>query len=212
MYHKKQKKKPKQKPSLPSSLEYSVVLVGDGAVGKSSITARFISGEFIDEYDPTIENSFRRHVIVDDVACMLDILDTAGQEEYSAMREQYMRNTRGFMLVYDVTNSASLYKLCELYRQIIQVKDTKTVPIVFVGNKCDLVDLRMNSSDGVPNGLAHEILRDEFQINSPIHIECSALSNQGVSEAFREIIREIRKYNPGIGAPSYNKGSSCIIL
>ena len=116
------------------------------------------------------------------------------------------------MLVYDVTNSESLYKLYELYLQIIQVKDTKTVPIVFVGNKCDLEDLRMNSKNGVPNGLVHEILRDHFQINSPIHIECSALSNQGVSEAFREIIREIRKYNPGISASVDDKGSSCIIL
>ena len=46
---------------------------------------------FVDEYDPTIEDSYRKQVVIDNETCLLDILDTAGQEEYSAMRDQYMR-------------------------------------------------------------------------------------------------------------------------
>lgn len=59
--------------------------------GKSALTIQLIQNNFIPEYDPTIENSYRKQIAVDDETCMLDILDTAGQEEFSAMRDQYIR-------------------------------------------------------------------------------------------------------------------------
>jgi GTPase KRas protein len=84
--------------------EYKLVIVGGGGVGKSALTIQLIQNHFIDEYDPTIEDSYStfyqkfslltsvgKQVTIDDETCLLDILDTAGQEEYSAMRDQYMR-------------------------------------------------------------------------------------------------------------------------
>merc|ERR1711862_413080 len=71
--------------------EYRIVVVGAG--GKSALTVRFIQGNFVEKYDPTIEDSYRKLVAVDGVACLLDIMDTAGQEEYSALRDQYMNRT-----------------------------------------------------------------------------------------------------------------------
>jgi hypothetical protein len=71
--------------------EYRIVVVGAGGVGKSALTVRFIQGNFVEKYDPTIEDSYRKQVAVDGVACLLDIMDTAGQEEYSALRDQYMK-------------------------------------------------------------------------------------------------------------------------
>ena len=68
-------------------------------VGKSALVIRFVSDHFVDEYDPTIEDSYRKQFLIDDAACLLDILDTAGQEEYSAMRDQYMRTSEGFVIV-----------------------------------------------------------------------------------------------------------------
>ena len=68
--------------------EYKLVIVGGGGVGKSALTIRLIQNHFIDEYDPTIEDSYRKQVTIDEETCLLDILDTAGQEEYSAMRDQ----------------------------------------------------------------------------------------------------------------------------
>jgi small GTP-binding protein len=65
--------------------EYRIVVVGAGGVGKSALTVRFIQGNFVEKYDPTIEDSYRKLVEVDGNACMLDIMDTAGQEEYSAL-------------------------------------------------------------------------------------------------------------------------------
>ena len=68
-------------------------------VGKSALSIRFVQGDFVQRYDPTIEANYRKQVTVDQDAVMLDILDTAGQEEYSVLREQYMRMGDGFLLV-----------------------------------------------------------------------------------------------------------------
>ncbi|CAG2063953.1 unnamed protein product, partial [Timema podura] len=62
---------------------------------------------FVTDYDPTIEDSYTKQCVIDDVPAKLDILDTAGQEEFSAMREQYMRSGEGFLLVFSVTDKAS---------------------------------------------------------------------------------------------------------
>jgi small GTP-binding protein len=64
--------------------EYRIVVVGAGGVGKSALTVRFIQGNFVEKYDPTIEDSYRKQVAVDGVACLLDIMDTAGQEGKNA--------------------------------------------------------------------------------------------------------------------------------
>ena len=77
------------RPTLMS--EYKLVVVGGGGVGKSALTIRLIQNHFVDEYDPTIEDSYRKQVTIDEETCLLDILDTAGQEEYSAMRDQVWR-------------------------------------------------------------------------------------------------------------------------
>ncbi|KAJ8325798.1 Ras GTPase [Batrachochytrium dendrobatidis] len=67
--------------------EFKLVVVGGGGVGKSALTIQFIQEHFVDEYDPTIEDSYRKQTVVDGEVAMLDVLDTAGQEEYSAMRD-----------------------------------------------------------------------------------------------------------------------------
>ncbi len=73
---------------------YKLVVVGDGGVGKSALTIQFFQKLFVTDYDPTIEDSYIQHTEVDGKWCIMDVLDTAGQEEFSAMREQYMR--KGF--------------------------------------------------------------------------------------------------------------------
>ena len=77
-------------------------------------------------------------VVIDGETCLLDILDTAGQEEYSAMGDQYMRTGEGFLLVFAVDDAKSFNKVAHCREQIRRVKDSDDVPIVLVGNKCDL--------------------------------------------------------------------------
>lgn len=79
---------------------------------------------------------------------MLDVLDTAGQEEYSAMREQYMRTGEGFLLVYSITSRQSFEEIMTFQQQILRVKDKDYFPIILVGNKCDLESEREVSTQG----------------------------------------------------------------
>merc|ERR1712137_591409 len=122
--------------------EYKLVIVGGGGVGKSALTIQLIQNHFIDEYDPTIEDSYRKQVTIDDETCLLDILDTAGQEEYSAMGDQYMRTGQGFLCTYAITSRSSFDEITSFREQILRVKDEDKVPMVLVGNKCDLEEER----------------------------------------------------------------------
>jgi len=58
--------------------EYKIVVLGSGGVGKSALTVQFVQEIFVEKYDPTIEDSYRKQVEVDGQQCMLEILDTAG--------------------------------------------------------------------------------------------------------------------------------------
>jgi small GTP-binding protein len=93
---------------------------------------------FCGRYDPTIEDSYRKQVVIDAETCILDILDTAGQEEYTAMRDQYMRVGQGFLLVFAVNNPKSFADIERYREEIRRLKDSDHIPMVLVGNKCDL--------------------------------------------------------------------------
>ena len=82
--------------------------------------------------------SYRKQVTIDNETCLLDILDTAGQEEYSAMRDQYMRTGQGFICVYAITSRSSFDEISSFREQILRVKDEDKVPMVVAANKCDL--------------------------------------------------------------------------
>ncbi|CAK4030440.1 ras [Lecanosticta acicola] len=166
--------------------EYKLVVVGGGGVGKSCLTIQLIQSHFVDEYDPTIEDSYRKQCVIDDEVALLDVLDTAGQEEYSAMREQYMRTGEGFLLVYSITSRQSFEEIVTFQQQILRVKDKDYFPIIVVGNKCDLESERQVSTE------EGKQLARSFGCK---FIETSAKSRINVDNAFYDIVREIRKYN-----------------
>jgi len=163
--------------------EYKLIVVGAGGVGKSALTIQLIQNHFVDEYDPTIEDSYRKQVVIDAETCLLDILDTAGQEEYSAMRDQYMRTGEGFLCVFAVNNRKSFDDVHQYREQIRRVKDKDNVPIVLAANKCDLPKREVTSQE------VRDIAREYA---APV-IETSAKTRQGVEEAFFTLVREIRR-------------------
>ncbi|KAF4637020.1 hypothetical protein G7Y89_g1062 [Cudoniella acicularis] len=132
--------------------DFNIVVLGAGGVGKSCLTAQFVQNVWIESYDPTIEDSYRKHIDVDGRQCMLEILDTAGTEQFTAMRELYMKTGQGFLLVFSITSQSSLYELAELREQIIRIKDDPNVPIVIVGNKSDLEDDRVTKYSSTSAG------------------------------------------------------------
>lgn len=171
-------------------------------MGKSCLTIQLIQSHFVDEYDPTIEgadslmpprsralttaDSYRKQCMIDDEVALLDVLDTAGQEEYSAMREQYMRTGEGFLLVYSITSRQSFEEIMTFQQQILRVKDKDYFPIILVGNKCDLEGERQVSREEGAQ------LARQYGCK---FIETSAKSRINVDNAFYDLVREIRRYN-----------------
>lgn len=95
--------------------------------------------------DPTIEDSYRKNIEVDGIQCLLEILDTAGTEQFTAMRDLYMKDGQGFVLVFSIVAKSTFTDLNDIRDQIVRVKDTDTFPSILVGNKCDLEDQRVVS-------------------------------------------------------------------
>lgn len=180
------------------SSSYKLVVVGGGGVGKSAITIQFIQNHFVTDYDPTIEDSYTKQCVIDDKVAKLDILDTAGQEEFSAMREQYMRSGEGFLLVFSLTDRASYAgEIYKFHKQILRVKDRDEFPIILVGNKSDLVQQRVIDNEEA-QGLAR-------QLKIP-YIECSAKARMNIDQSFHELVRLVRRFQ-AIERPSSAVGN-----
>ncbi|KAJ5689540.1 hypothetical protein N7462_003932 [Penicillium macrosclerotiorum] len=110
-------------------------------------------------------------------------LDTAGTEQFTAMRELYMKQGQGFLLVFSITSMSSLNELSELREQIIRIKDDENVPLVIVGNKSDLEEDR-----AVPRARAFGL--SQSWGNAPYY-ETSARRRANVNEVFIDLCRQI---------------------
>lgn len=98
----------------------------------------FFQSHFVADYDPTIEDSYVRQIYIDDELVRLSILDTAGQEEFRAMRDQYLRTGDGFLLVFSVCDRPSFEEIFKFHKQILRSKDVDEFPMLIIANKCDL--------------------------------------------------------------------------
>ncbi|BFY97371.1 hypothetical protein BsWGS_00411 [Bradybaena similaris] len=184
---------------------YKLVVVGDGGVGKSALTIQFFQKLFVQDYDPTIEDSYIQYTEIDGQWCILDVLDTAGQEEFSAMREQYMRKGDGFLLVYSVTDKQSFENISNFHTQILRVKDRDSYPMVMSANKVDLIHQRVVTEE---QGLT---LAANLKIP---YIETSAKDPPlNVDLAFHEVVRVIRRLpSPKKKKKASGSGWRCVVL
>uniref|UniRef100_A0A915KQA2 small monomeric GTPase n=1 Tax=Romanomermis culicivorax TaxID=13658 RepID=A0A915KQA2_ROMCU len=186
--------------------EFKVVVLGSGGVGKSALTVQFVSNTFIEKYDPTIEDFYRKEIEVDGQPCVLEILDTAGTEQFASMRDLYIKNGQGFVIVYSITAHQTFHDIKGMRDQILRVKGTDQAPILLVGNKCDLEHQRQVRMD---DGLALA----EFW--SCPFVECSAKVAQNVNTVFAEIVREmnyISKQRQTKKSSSCGSSTCCVIL
>ncbi|XP_049847881.1 ras-related protein rapA-like isoform X5 [Schistocerca gregaria] len=184
--------------------EIKLVIMGSGGVGKSAITVMFIQSVFVKKYDPTIEESYRKPIRVDDKPYLLEILDTAGTEQFTAMRDLYMKNGQGFALVYSIISNSTFHDLRAIRNHIIKVKDyddSRPVPIVLVGNKCDLEEKRCIT---VQQGRSLAI---EFGLDPDKQFfESSAKNCINIDKIFECLVRQVVASLP----PS--RKARCIIL
>ncbi|EPE29406.1 P-loop containing nucleoside triphosphate hydrolase [Glarea lozoyensis ATCC 20868] len=185
---------------------YKLVVLGDGGVGKSALTIQLTLEHFVETYEPTIEDSYRKQVIIDGKPCMLEILDTAGQEEYTALRDAWISDGDGFVLVYSITSRSSFTRIKKFHHQIKSVKErdahpnlTITSPVCLVGNKCDRVTEREVS---VQEGLA---LANELGCS---FVEASAKNNFNTEKMFYDTARVIRSERIKVASSQARSGQS----
>lgn len=183
---------------------YKLVVLGDGGVGKTALTIQLCLNHFVETYDPTIEDSYRKQVQIDGQSCMLEVLDTAGQEEYIALRDQWIRDGEGFVLVYSISSRSSFARIQRFHSQIQRVKETAMAgspsypgsplsasapvfgqaPVMLVGNKCDRVTEReVSTQEG--QALAKDLGCD--------FVEASAKNCVNVEKAFFDVVRQLRR-------------------
>uniref|UniRef100_A0A8C3UW37 small monomeric GTPase n=1 Tax=Catharus ustulatus TaxID=91951 RepID=A0A8C3UW37_CATUS len=188
--------------SSAGSREYKVVMLGAGGVGKSAMTMQFISHRFPDYHDPTIEDAYKTQVRIDDEPAYLDILDTAGQAEFTAMRDQYMRGGEGFIICYSITDRQSFQEAAEFKELIYRVRHTYDIPVVLVGNKIDLEEFRQactvpQNTDKFPTCSTRAVSTEEgmslAREYSCSFFETSAALRFYIDDVFHGLVREIRR-------------------
>lgn len=161
---------------------FKVVLIGDSAVGKSQLLARFARNEFSIDSKATIGVEFQtKTLVIDQKIVKAQIWDTAGQERYRAVTSAYYRGAVGAMLVYDMTKRQSFDHIARWLDELRGHAD-KNIVIMLIGNKCDLASLR-----AVPIEDAKEFAERE----NLFFMETSALDSTNVETAFLTVLTEI---------------------
>ncbi|KAH8341146.1 hypothetical protein KR074_002360 [Drosophila pseudoananassae] len=127
--------------------ERNIAMMGYRSVGKSSLSIQFVEGQFVDSYDPTIENTFTKVTRVNSQDYSVKLIDTAGQDEYSIFPVQYSMDFHGYVLVYSITSKKSFEVIQIIYEKLLDVMGKKYVPVVLVGNKTDLHQERTVSTE-----------------------------------------------------------------
>ena len=169
-----------------SGIPLKIAVLGQTLVGKSALTFRFINDKFPNEHDTTIEDSYSFTAKIDGINCQLEILDTAGQDDYQTMLDTWINSSDGFLLVYSIDNKESFESTKKRYERILKLKGDQKVAIVVAGNKCDLEESRKVSKEEAEN----------FCLSNKItFMETSALKVINVKEAFLSCAKGLLQIN-----------------
>ncbi len=167
-----------------------IVVLGKSLVGKSAITYRFISDKFPTEHDTTVEDQYKTIATVNDTKCELEILDTAGQDDYQTMLDTWIEFGNCFLLVYSIDDEDSFKQIKFKYERIEQIKNNEKFSVIIVGNKCDLPDSKRKVTKAEGENFGNNI--------GVTSIEVSALNRINVKEAFIQVVHDyLTKSNKG---------------
>ncbi|BBH07744.1 RAB GTPase homolog C2A [Prunus dulcis] len=164
-------------------LSFKILLIGDSAVGKSSLLVSFISNS-VDDLAPTIGVDFKIKLLtVAEKRIKMTIWDTAGQERFRTLTSSYYRNAQGIILVYDVTRRDTFTNLSDVWAKEVELYSTnKDCAKMLVGNKVDRESERAVSRE---EGLA--LAKDL----GCLFLECSAKTRENVEQCFEELALKI---------------------
>lgn len=152
---------------------------------------------FSKPFPPKTADSYRKKVKLESDEVQIDILDTAGQEDYAAIRDNYFRSGEGFLCVFSITEHESFLATHDFREQILRVKGDEAIPFVLVGNKCDL-DIKRNVSLEEANKLA-----EQWRVP---YVETSAKTRLNVDKIFHDLMKEIYKRKQADGTTSNGSG------
>jgi len=176
-----------------------VAVIGARSVGKSTLAIRFVDDRFVESYNPTIENTFHKVIKFKGEDIETEIVDTAGQDEYSSEFQRYSVGIQGLILVYSV-NSKSSFELIKLINdKLISALGTNTIPRVLVGNKTDLLN------DRVITTVEGQALAASWQCP---FVECSVKKDENVPLVFNSVLAAIQAH---VNPIAERKGN-CLIL
>lgn len=166
-----------------------LVLLGEAAVGKSSLVLRFVNNDFQENKEPTIGAAFlTQKCELDERTVKFEIWDTAGQERFASLAPMYYRNAQAALVAYDLTKPATLQKakhwISELHRQA-----SPNITIALVGNKLDLCAEGEDDEDR--RRVSTEEASSYAEENHLVFFETSAKTGQGVREVFETIAEKI---------------------
>ncbi|CAJ1961377.1 unnamed protein product [Cylindrotheca closterium] len=181
--------------SAPYDIQIKLLMIGDSGVGKTCLLLRYANDSFSPTFITTIGIDFKiKNIDIDGTKIKLQIWDTAGQERFRTITTSYFRGAQGILLVYDVTDRRSFESIRNWISQIQQHADVH-VNKILVGNKCDMLDEKVVSTE------EGEKLAKEFGIQ---FFECSAKNDINVDSSFVNIGRSVkdRLLAEGQGGPS----------
>ena len=159
-------------------------IIGPPSVGKSALTIRYIQKVFIDEYLPSFENLFKKEMVINNEHVEVDILDSSGMDELVVMRPNWFREREAFIMVYAINNRGSFEALNVFYEQLITFRKDDKVPLLLVGNKCDMEASREVKKDEA------ETLAKTFNAD---YYEASAKKDINVTFIFEHISKKLYK-------------------
>ena len=175
--------------SSESSKTFKILTIGESGVGKTCILRRFVENKFLKNHLATIGIDFKTKTLnINNQEIKLKIWDTAGQERFRNITTQYYKGADGIVLVYDVTDEASYEKIKDWMDQILSNTQKDEIGLVLLGNKCDVEPRNVTEEQGLK-------LAEELKIN---YFETSALTGQGIKEAFEQLTIDIMK-KKGVG-------------
>ncbi|KAF9452511.1 hypothetical protein P691DRAFT_722005 [Macrolepiota fuliginosa MF-IS2] len=161
-----------------------IVVLGSRSVGKSALILRYLEGQFVENYYPTIEDSFQRSIKYNGTEYDCEIIDTAGHDEFSLVNANHTIGTHGYIIVYSVASRNSLDMVKILYDRILDFCGVQQVPCVIVGSKSDLQQFRQ-----IDPTEAQELAK----LNNAAWTETSAKKNSNVAQVFELCLGEIEK-------------------
>jgi Ras homolog enriched in brain len=133
--------------NTPTSSSYilfrKIAVLGDRHCGKSSLAERFVSGRFVENYDPTIENTLRKQIGFRSKSYNVEIVDTAGNDEYSRLSRNATIGVHGYILVYSIVSRSSLEKIRQINKMLLNmIGNPPAVPRIIVGTMSDVAEQR----------------------------------------------------------------------